>query len=97
VDFGYDDFVAFFEAKKKGVYECPFCGHKHFVTAQGPNQQAGSLVIPTMPPPGLVNPSAPYYHEFIAVICTNCGHTDLFHHSILLDWKSAKKLTSGGA
>jgi predicted nucleic-acid-binding Zn-ribbon protein len=87
-DVSYQDFVAFFEAKKKGIYECAFCGSQHFIPAQAMTPgQVGELSIQMIPSPGIVMSG---YHSFFSIVCTNCGRIDLFHSATVRNWKAAR-------
>lgn len=90
-DLTYQDFVDFFEAKRKGTYSCPFCGSVHFVPAMDLSGTVpGELVVQLQPAPGIVMPAS---HNYFAIACTNCGRSDFFHVNQVMQWKALK---SGG-
>lgn len=88
----HQDVIDFFNAKKRGIYECTFCGSQHFVvaldvTGAGP----GELRIPLFPLPGIIEAG---YHAFVGVLCSNCGRADLFHRNYVLRWKGTRGISN---
>lgn len=84
----FKDFIDFFQAKKNGTYRCTFCGSEHFYPAMDVRAtDPGDLRIHLAPPPGIVETGN---HAFYAIVCTNCGRTDLFHKNTVLGWKAAR-------
>jgi len=82
-----EEFVAFFEAKKKGIYLCPVCASPSFsintiMDAEAPKGRP--IVFNLTAPGGQVG------HPFLAITCDNCGHSDFFHQQRILDWLKAR-------
>ena len=77
-----DEFVEFFNEKKKGVYACPVCAH----TGLGLHVGLGMDGDGTAPP----HPMVIGAYEFYMMSCTNCGFTSTFAASPFDDWKAKK-------
>jgi len=82
-----DDFIAFFNEKKKGIYVCPVCGNHVMALnaeneAMDKNEQISEFRIPTVTGAS---------HSFYSLACTNCGFTTLFHRNQFDAWQAAKK------
>lgn len=86
-----DEFIQFFEEKKKGVYLCPVCSNHAFSinVAEPPG-----VDISNAPPAELTIPTTKQgTHSFYCLSCSNCGHSTFFHRHQFDDWK---KMKAGG-
>jgi hypothetical protein len=88
-----EEFIQFFEEKKKGIYLCPVCSSHVFAinvaeppTSDITNAPPGMLVIPT------TNVGT---HTFYCLSCSNCGTTTFLHTNQFDAWKAAKKMKEG--
>jgi hypothetical protein len=78
-----EDFTAFFEAKKKAIYKCPFCDSPHFNIAQTWQETPAEGQVWFVPGPGIVQHG---YHSYYAILCNNCGRADFFHAPTVDTW-----------
>jgi len=79
-----EDFIQFFEEKKKGIYLCPVCASHLFninITGEGANEPALLRIA-----------AGSGTHDYHALSCANCGHTTFLHAAPFLEWRAKKGL-----
>jgi hypothetical protein len=85
-----EDFIQFFEEKKKGIYLCPVCASHVF--AINVSEPVGTDIA-NAPPALLIIPAhnKPGSHAFYSLSCTNCGTTTFLHATQFDEWKAKKE------